>query len=46
MLSVLLGLTMSVHLMAYQATQQSFDQQLVSHDFGRVVSIHWEWKNA
>ena len=44
MLSVLLGLGMSLHLMAYQVSEQSFDQTLVTNHVNRVVAIHWEWK--
>lgn len=46
MLSLLLGLGMSMHLMAYQATQQSFDQTLVANDFGPVVTVQWTYRNA
>lgn len=45
MLSVLLGLSMSLHLMAYQATQQSFQQTLQATDYGkRAVTVQWSWQ--
>jgi hypothetical protein len=44
MLTTLLGLSMAVHLFAYQASEQSFDQTLVTNHVNRVVAIHWEWK--
>jgi hypothetical protein len=43
MLSLLLGLSMSLHLMAYQATQQQFDQTLVTYNYGPVVSVQWSY---
>jgi hypothetical protein len=46
MLSVLLGLGMSMHLMAYQATQQQLTQTLVANDYGPIVSVQWEYKSA
>lgn len=45
MLSVLLGLGMSMHLMAYQATSQNFEQTLQATDYGkRAVTVQWTWK--
>lgn len=45
MLSVLLGFGMSLHLMAYQATQQSFEQTLQANDYAKKpVIVQWTWK--
>lgn len=46
MLSVLLGLSLSMHLMAYQASGEHFDQTLVTDHVNRVCAVHWEWHNA
>lgn len=43
MLSVLLGLGMSMHLMAYQVSEQSFNQTLVTTYVNRVCAVHWAW---
>lgn len=32
-----------MHLMAYQVSEQSFDQTLVTDHVNRVVAIHWSW---
>lgn len=47
MLSVLLGLGMSLHLLAYQATSNNFDQTLVANDYSkRCVTVQWTWKGT
>ena len=46
MLSVLLGLGMSMHLMAYQVSQQSFDQTLVTNHVNRIVAVQWQWRDS
>lgn len=45
MLSVLLGLGMSMHLMAYQVSEQSFNQTLVTDHVNRVIAVHYEWSD-
>lgn len=44
MLSILLGLGMSMHLMAYQVSEQSFEQTLTTEHVNRVCAIHYEWR--
>lgn len=48
MLSVLLGLSMSLHLLAYQATEQGFVQTLtpVTIEGMKPVRIVWTFKEA
>lgn len=45
MLSVLLGLTFSVHLMTYQAGMDHLDQTLIASDLNpsKVVYVEWSY---
>lgn len=45
MLSLLLGLGMSMHLMAYQASEQSFVQTLTVCEYtAKPAYVKWEWQ--
>lgn len=48
MLSVLLGLAASLHLMAYQATEQGFTQTLtpVTIEGSKPVRVVWTWGSS
>jgi hypothetical protein len=44
MITVLLGLSMSLHLMAYQATESHYLQTLQANNYGPVCSVQWTYQ--